>query len=49
MHRQVIEDAYYVAGARFPPSTVGLLGAFWKKVWALGAKVWDPTLRVQEP
>ena len=25
MHRQVIEDAYYVGGARFPPSTV--LGA----------------------
>ena len=26
-----------------------LFGAFWGKVWALGAKVWDPTLRVQEP
>ena len=27
---------------------LGLLGAFWGKVWALGAKVWDPILRVQE-
>ena len=28
---------------------LGLFGAFWANVWALGAKVWDPTLRVQEP
>ena len=26
MHRQVIEDAYYVGGARFPPSTVPYTG-----------------------
>ena len=25
MHRQVIEDAYYVGGARFPPSTVEII------------------------
>ena len=23
--------------------------AFWGKDWALGAKVWDPILKVQEP
>ena len=28
---------------------LGLFGAFWGKAWALGAKVWDPTSRVQEP
>ena len=28
---------------------LGLFGAFWGKVWALGAKVWDPVLQVQEP
>ena len=27
---------------------LGLFGAFWGKVWALGAKVWDPSMRVQE-
>ena len=27
---------------------LGLFGAFWGKVWALGAKVWDPIMRVQE-
>ena len=26
MHHQVIEDAYYVGGARFPPSTVPYTG-----------------------
>ena len=25
---------------------LGLFGAFWGKVWALGAKVWDPNTRV---
>ena len=29
MHRQVIEDAYYVSGARFPPSTVSSLIPVW--------------------
>ena len=28
---------------------LGLFGAFWGKVWALGAKVYDPSRRVQEP
>ena len=28
---------------------LGLFGDFGGKVWALGAKVWDPMLRVQEP
>ena len=28
---------------------LGLFGACWGKVWALGAKVWDPILKVQEP
>ena len=28
---------------------LGPFGAFWGKVWALGAKVWDPTMRAQEP
>ena len=27
----------------------GLFEAFWGKVWALGAKVWDTIMRVQEP
>ena len=26
-----------------------LFGAFWEKVWALGAKIWDPIMKVQEP
>ena len=26
-----------------------LFGAFWGKVWALGTKVWDPIMKVQEP
>ena len=30
---------------RFP----GLFGAFWGKVWALGAEAWDPIMRVHEP
>ena len=30
------------------PRLLGLFGAFWGKVWTLGAKVWDPIMRVQE-
>ena len=28
---------------------LGPFGAFLGKVWAFGAKVWDPIMRVQEP
>ena len=28
---------------------LGPFGAFWSKDWALGATVWDPILKVQEP
>ena len=28
---------------------LGLFGVFWGKVWALGPKVWEPMVRVQEP
>ena len=30
-------------------SLLGLFGAFWGKVWALGARVWHPIMGVQEP
>ena len=36
MHRQIIEDAYFVGGARFPPSTVPYRGLALKQETQVG-------------
>ena len=33
----------------FTLKLLGLFGAVWGKVWALGAKVWDLIRKVQDP
>ena len=42
MHRHVIEEAYYVGGARFPPSTDWMYSAKTSDaVWMYSAKTSD--------
>ena len=32
MHRQAIEDAYYIGGARFPPSIIGIKASYYSRI-----------------
>ena len=40
---------YIRLGLRYYAKAARTVWAFWGKLWALGAKVWDPILKVQEP